>query len=159
MLMFIQRVLRALCLLLLASCSPAPRQWESQEIATQSSCFNGDRLLLGPDTNYSHSELELLRSPSGTRLYINLLFLGARPCQENPERTEVQVSFDEGEPLIIYPFLLAGGQRLLFSGEDADFLIQSLLDGKSFTIQIGRSSLKVIPDNFSKLYEDKKKDD
>lgn len=143
----------ALCFLALTGCSETCRQWEIDEIVTKNPCFNGGRLILGPDTDCSHLEVELARDSSGIRFYVNLLFLRAPPWPEDPARTSLTIQFEDQEPWIIHPYLLEGGQRLLFPGDAADLLIQSLLDGFSFTIQIGRSQISVVSTQFIELYK------
>lgn len=136
------------------SCSsPKLRQWEIQDISTQVPSFNAGRLLLSPDPPSSPLELEITRNCSGIRCYINLLTIEAFPCSEDPSRTRLEILFEDQEPWIIYPYLLAGQQRLLLPGEVADTLIQRLLDNFSFTIQIGDQRLFVIPDQFISVYE------
>ncbi len=148
-----QRALLALCLISLFSCSgPCCRQWEIHKILTKYPCFNGGRITLCPDSNYSHLELELVRNRSGIRFYINLLFLQAQPWKEDPTRTRVEVLFEDKEPWIIYPYLLEGGQRMLLPGDIADTLIQYLLDDYPFSIKIGRTQIEVITDNFATVY-------
>lgn len=143
-----------LCFLFLIGCSgQTPRQWEIDEIVTKTPCFNGGRLLLAPDSDCSHLEIELVRNSSGIRFYINLLFLRAFPWPEDPARTTITIQFEDQEPWIIHPFLLEGDQRLLLPGDIADTLIQALLDDFSFKIQIGRSQINVISTQFMKLYK------
>ncbi len=95
----------------------------------------------------------MMRTSSGTRLYLNILFLKAPPCKEDPSRTKIEVIFEDSTRPI-YPFILQGGQRLLIDGEDANLLIQTLLDGNSFTIKIGRHELAIIPDRFEASYDE-----
>lgn len=154
MFLLVQRALFALCLTFLLSCSsPTCHQWEIQEILTTSPCFNGGRLLLAPNSDYSHLELELLRNRSGIRFYINLLFLYAPPWQEDSTHTCLEIIFEDQEPWVVYPYLFEGRQRLLLPGEVADTLVQALLDGYSFTLQIGRYKIEVVPDHFSTVYD------
>jgi hypothetical protein len=153
MFLLAQRAFIALCLLSLIGCSISPcRQWEIQEISTRIPCFNGGRLILGPDSNYSHLELELNRSRAGIRFYINVLFLQAPPLPHDPNRTRAEILFEDQEPWVVYPYLMAGGQRLLLPGDVADVLVQTLLDGYSFTIRLGRNQIEVVPNRFSVLY-------
>lgn len=141
-------------LVLIASCStPSCRKWEINKIITQTPCFNGVKLILEPDSDFSNLELEMVRNRSGIWFYINLLLLSAPPQQSDPHRTTITIYFEEQEPWIVHPYLLEGRQRLLLPGSVADTLIQALIEGQSFTIQIGRSSTAVIPDNFMKLYQ------
>lgn len=144
----------ALCLLTLIGCSGQTcHQWEIDEIVTKTPCFNGGRLILGPDSDCSHLEIELVRNSSGIRFYINLLFLRASPWPEDPARTSLIIQFKDQEPWIVHPYLLEGGQRLLLPGDIADILVQFLLDGFSFTIQMGRSQINVVPTQFIELYQ------
>lgn len=141
--------------LILTGCSnQTPHQWEIDKILTKTPCFNGGRLILGPDSDCSHLEIELIRNTSGIRMYVNLLFLRAPSWPEDPTRTTLTIQFEEQEPWIIHPYLLEGGQRMLLSEDIADFLIQSLCDGHSFNIQIGRSQIHVVPNQFIKLYKE-----
>lgn len=154
MFLLMQRALSALCILCLCSCSsPACRQWELQEILTKRPCFNGGRLILGPDSNLSQLELELIRNRSGMRFYINLLLLQAYPCKEDPCLTKAEIIFEGQEPWIITPYLLEGGQRLQLPAEVSDQLIQALCDDRSFILKMGRSQIHAIPDNFMPGYE------
>lgn len=153
MFLFSQRALTVLCILLLSSCTPACRKWEIQEIMTTRPCFNAGRLILGPSSGTSNLELELVHNQTGIRFYINLLFLQAQPSKDNPSLTKVEITFENDEVWIISPYLLEGGQRLLLAEDDAERLIQSLIEGCTFTIRIGRSQITVIPDNFLNSYE------
>lgn len=153
MFLLAQRAILALCLIFLIGCSsPSCHQWELQEIITHIPCFNGGRLILGAGLNDSNLELELVRNRSGIRFYLDLLFLQAAPWSDDPTRTRIEVIFEEQEPWVVYPYLLEGGQRLLLPGDLADVLVQALLDGYEFRIQIGRSHVQVIPENFSAAY-------
>jgi hypothetical protein len=143
-----------LCFLLFSGCStPSENKWGITEIITPNPSFNGGKLFLDPDSDSSNLELEIERNSAGFRFYINLLYLQASPWKEDPTRTSLTIQFDDQEPWIVYPYLLDGGQRLLLSGDLADVLIQALLDGFSFTIQIGRSQIDVIPTEFAKKYQ------
>jgi hypothetical protein len=109
--------------------------------------------MLGPDSSIADLELEILRNHAGLRFHINLLFLHAPPLRTDPSRTEICLFFEDEEPVILYPYLLVGEQKLLLEDEDADRLIQILLEGRSFILKIGRSRINVISDNFIPSYE------
>lgn len=142
-----------LCLLLFTACSTYIRQWELLENVTQTPQFNSGRMILPPDSDCSNIELEITRSYSGTRFYVNLLSLQAPPLQGDPTRTYLEIVFEQDEkPWIVHPWLFSGGQRLLLPDEVADALIDALMMGKSFTISIGRSTIFVIPDQFCEEY-------
>lgn len=148
------RSLFLLLMAILASCSKeSSHQWEFEEVRTIRPEFNGGRLILAPDTDYSNLELEIVRSSSGIRFYINLLLFQAYPWPQDPTLTTLTIQFDEQEPWVIHPYLLEGGQRLLLPGEIADTLIEALLQCQSFTIQIGRSQVNVSPTHFSEDYK------
>lgn len=149
----IQRALLALCLCCLSACSSTScHQWEIQEILTKTSCFNAGRLILAPDSDCSFLEFEITRNRSGIRCYLNLLFLQASPFPDDPNRTRIEILFEDQEPRLVYPYLLNGGQRLLLPGDSADVLIQALLDDLPFTIKIGRANLQVVSTNFEAVY-------
>lgn len=137
----------------LAACSTPCRQWQCQKMIACSPRFNSARLFLPPDCDNPRLELEMIRTSSGTRLYLNILFLKAPPCKEDPSRTKIEILFDN-DTRPIYPSILQGGQRLLLDGEDANLLIQTLLDGGSFSIKIGRHTLTIIPDRFETCYDE-----
>src|SRR5690606_17790638 len=107
MFIILQRAFFALCSVFLFGCaSPACRQWEFQEILTKKTCFSGGRLILGSNSNFSRLELEIVRNRSGIRFYANLLFLEARPCQDDPTRACMEVLIEGKDPWLIYPYLL-----------------------------------------------------
>jgi hypothetical protein len=150
----LQIIIALLSLFYLSACSPTyQRKWELQENITLTSKFNSGRLILPPDTDSSNLELDITRSYSGTRFYVNLLSLQAPPLKEDPSRTRLEIKFEaDEEPWIVYPFLFRGGQRLLFPAEVAEALIDALFQGRTFTITIGRSTLLAIPDQFCEEY-------
>ncbi len=137
----------------LTSCSTPCRQWQCQKIVACSPRFNSARLFLPPDCENPRLDIEMIRTSSGTRLYLNILFLKAPPCKEDPSRTTIEILF-ENDTRLMYPTILQGGQRLLLDGQDANLLIQTLLDGNAFTIKIGRHELTIVPDQFEIKYDE-----
>lgn len=149
----ILRAVLALCIIFLTGCTSSKcRQWELQEIGSKPR-FNGGRIILDPDTEFSYLELELIRNASGLYFYINLLFLEAQPWKEDPARTSITIQFEDRDPWIVHPYLLAGGQKILLPGNIADLLIQTLLDEQTFSIIMGRSQIQVPSTNFLKSLE------
>lgn len=147
----VKRAIFALSFFLLTSCSEeACRQWDICEIVVNNPTFNSCRLILVSD---SHLEVELDRSQTGIRMYVNLLLLQAPPLPNESNRTFLNIDLDNGETMAIFPYLLAGGQRLLFPPDVADFFIQMLLEGRSFTIRLGRQKIEVVPDQFEAHYQ------
>lgn len=144
-----------LCFFILVGCSKEePRQWGVEEIITKRPRFNGGKLYLPPDTDITNLEIEFLRTPSGIRFYANLMSFTAPPWKEDPTRTTMTITFEneEQEPITVHPYILQGGQRLLFPGDVADTLVQALLDERPFQIKIGRSEINVVTTNFEKSY-------
>lgn len=133
----------------LMSCStPSERHWDIQEVRSHILSFNGGRMLLFSQSELSYLELELFRTADGLRFYLNILLLQALPLHDDPTRTSVTIQFEDQEPWIVHPYILQGGQRLLFPGDVADRLIQALLDQQTFSIQVGRYKMNVIPSHF-----------
>jgi hypothetical protein len=138
----------------LISCSsPICRQWDIREISADDSCFNSFRMTLSPESDACHLEVEIDGTPADIRMYINLFLLTVPPCENDPLRTSVSCLLNNGESFIIYPYILSGGQRLLLPLEVSNYLIQLLLEGETFTFQIGRQKTLVILENFQPSYE------
>jgi hypothetical protein len=148
---YAQRLLILCALLSFVSCSKTSREWSYQQVLTSSPRFNFARLFLPSDSDPPRLTMEIVRGRTGIKLYLNVLFLQAPPCKENPHVTKVDIIFEE-QSRSLYPQILKGGQRLFFSFEDTDFIIQTLLEGLSFTIKLGRQELFITTENFSKAY-------
>lgn len=153
--LFLQKTLVVICLIfLIVGCSPPScRAWVIEEIKTRTPCFNSARLLLAPDGPNSHLELEIVGNQSGVRVYLNILFLKAPFTCQKSQSTTIKVCFEDREPWEISVYLLKGQQRLLFPQEIQEVLIQALLEGETFTLMLGNSSILVISDQFSALYD------
>lgn len=146
-----QRVFLALWLISLVGCSQTCREWVLMETITPYPCFNSGCLTLGPDSKSRYTELVLCRNGSGLQLYMNVL--------NPPDLAEgisgnavLSLKLDGEEPFIFYPSILDGMQRLLFSKETTEYIIELLLAEQTFVITAGRESITVIPDHFEELY-------
>jgi hypothetical protein len=150
---YIQRALTALCFItFLTGChSPGCREWIFLNAKTANPCFNSGKLILEPENSYSHLEMEMTRNHSGIRMYLNILLMQAVPCPDNMKATLVEIILPN-ETLTIYADLLAGGQRLLIPEQIAGILIETLLDGQSFTVKVGLKKVVIIPNNFEESY-------
>ena len=150
----LQRTLVVLCLLALTSCASSIREWQIEETCTQSNRFNSGRLLLSPTDDCEYLEIEIVRNYSGIRFYLNLFFLQALPLKEDPSRTTLEVITEcPSKEFVIYPYLLAGGQRILLDGTDADLLIKMLNQHQEFKLKLGRHVIEVIPTKFAEHYQ------
>lgn len=139
-------------LFFLGCSTPACRCWEFQEVIAKSVCFDGSRLLLAPDSEFSRLELEIVRSISGIRMYLNLFLLQV-PCNmDDPLHASVTIQFEDDVPWNVSAYVLEGRQRVLMPGDVADILIEALLEERSFVIQVGRNQITVVPDHFLKAY-------
>lgn len=148
-----QRALCALCLLCLSACSTSTREWTFWDNANSHPCFNSGKIILEPESSCHHIGLEISRTTSGVRLYINAYLLPIAPLPEDYSRARLEVILEDGEVMTFYPYRLQGGQRLLLPSEAANFLIELLLEGQGFTIKAGRNEIGVIPDRFDELYQ------
>lgn len=148
---------RSLILLLaLTSCTKkTEREWGLQTNVTACPRYNAGRIYLEPEKEYDYLEIEIIRSQTGIRFYINVLFLQAQPCVEDATKTKIEVIFeDEEEPWIVYGRILKGGQRILLPSDVTDYLIQSLLTGHSFDIHLGQYRIRAISNAFEKHYHE-----
>lgn len=154
MLAYIQRAFWALCLIAFFGCSaPYERKWECQTIDSNRKWNHTGRILLAPDNDYSHLELEIVKDAKKTRFYVNLLFLQACPNKEDPDFTTATIQMDGEEPYKAHFLLLKGGQKMIIPEDLASVLIDALLRGQDFSITIGRSSITASSATFLTAYE------
>lgn len=147
----LQRVLITLCLLSLPACGSSLRQWEYHEILTDTPRFNSSKLVLNPEEKNSSFKLELVRCGSEIKMYMNILLLEAPPHPTENKRTTVDLIFED-DTMTVYPYLLKGGQKLLFSSEICELVIQTLCENRSFTIKMGNQAISILPHSFNDSY-------
>ncbi len=109
-------------------------------------------MLLGSDSPTNQLELEIDKGLSGTLIYLNIFMLPSVPLADDETHTSIQLILDDGETLILYPYRLRGGQRLLFPPEATKLIVDLLSENRPFLIKSGRHELKVIPGNFENSY-------
>jgi hypothetical protein len=143
----------ALFLFLLNACNTEERLWNFEDHASHYAPYSSKRLILNPESQTSHLEVELVKSHSGLRMYVNLLLFEALPLENQPKRTSLNIILDDGEEMTVYPYLLQGGQRLLLPEEISDLLINQLLCEHSFVISVGNKKTTVVFANFTELYD------
>lgn len=153
-LIFLQRVIYALCILFLSACtSNSCREWTMDCNITPKPEFNSGRLNLSPHHASSSLALELYRNASGIWLYLNVLSLKIPPSETDEQVIDIEIIFaDEEQAETFTVFLLDGEQRLLFPTETTQKIIEKLLDEENFTIRVGKASLEVISTKFNELY-------
>lgn len=148
----IQRAISALCLVTLCSCAQQTcRQWILLENRTCDPSYTSGRMVLERDTHSCRMELEIDRSRSGLRMYINLALFQAAPLPDNPCVSKAELVFCN-ESLIFYPYLLEGGQRLLIPSDVTERIIELLSDDCSLILRLGRQEMTIIPDSFQLAY-------
>jgi hypothetical protein len=150
---YYRRVLSTLCLLCLCSCSKTTREWNFWTNGNPNACFSSGRMTLASDNTTSQMELEISRTASGTRMYLNIFLLAVAPLSEDPNKATFELIIEGQAPLRFYPYRLEGGQRLLLPQEVSDYIIELLLSNQCFTIKLGRNQLMVIPQQFEKNYQ------
>jgi hypothetical protein len=145
----------ALCFAILCGCSLSPptRQWEIHEIASECPSFYSGKMVLKQDSEFSRIEVEISRNRFGIQLYLNLFCTRAFPCEEDSKKTEIYFLAEEGDEKVFFATILEGEQRLLLSLKDSAAIIQTLVDGRTSVIQIGRITTTLIPDTFAPLYQ------
>lgn len=121
------------------------KKWEKQEIVTQDSCFRASRYILSPQSEASHIELEILKTQSGNYLYINFLVFKVPCLEDDPRYSKVSILVEKSDPWVIDAYVLEGRQRLLFTEEASERLIQLIQDSQEFDISVGRETIHVLP--------------
>jgi hypothetical protein len=137
-----------LCLFLY-SCSTPCREWIYEENPATSPCYASSQLSLSGSSTNCPLRVLLVRTISGIRMYVDLLQLQVPPDPSDCSKALIIITTnDKTYPIFAYRF--EGCQRMLIPSEAADELIDLLLNGHSFTIQIGSYQSDVIPINFEK---------
>ncbi len=101
--------------------------------------------------DYSSLSLEIVRTASGTRMYLNTYSLPLSPVSDNTNKIELTLSTENGS-CPVFVDSLEGGQRLIIPSDVASDVICHLLEGKPVTLSIGRYQSTIIPDNFASVY-------
>lgn len=136
--------------MLSCACTSSCRQWELETTHTGYTCYNSAVLYL-PTSSENNLEMELVRSASGTRLYINVFVL-AVPYADDPTKTPVQIEVEELMQTV-YAERFEGGQRVLLPPDATAWILESLLNNQTVKIFVGRYHAEVIPTGFADLYK------
>lgn len=119
---------RILWLVLLASCS-GRSDWNVSYLSTGSQEFNSAKLSL-PTTDRVHGmDVEFIQTELGIRTYLQV---HSHPVSKNIIVTIKAKDHEMKETAILHE----GGQRILLPPELQEFLLSSLKEGKSVTIEI-----------------------
>ena len=94
----------------------------------------------------------MIRFGSETRVYLNIKLLEAPPHPEYAKRSSLDLIIND-EVMTVHPYILKGGQRLLFPGEIKTLLIERLIEGACLKIRMGQRDFTIITDGFKEAYE------
>lgn len=142
-------VIGIIALLLLGSCANPTSGWYTVPIITKNPSFNSGKMFLEVKSRATQQfEVEIARNPTGLNLYINLLQSVALPLEINPSLTKMVIQLDDQPPLVIYPTLLKGSQRLLIPEDATKLILDHLETGGTLTFTLGRKKGTVTSENF-----------
>lgn len=143
---YTQRTL--IILLLLASCAREDN-WRVSYIRTGDADFNSSKL-----TYLSHGiDLELMQTPIGFRSYLKVHSHPAAPHQGNPKKAFVSMQ-TEKDFLQDVAARHEGGQKIVLPPSLEEFLLTSLKEGKSVTIEISGYKITISPEAFEKRFHE-----
>lgn len=146
-----RRVFIPLLFLFFSSCSTSCREWVYEEYTATSPCYKSRQISLTGSSTYCPLRIVIVQTLSGMRMYIDMLQLLAPPDPSDPTQALIFVTTDDKTyPISAYRF--EGCQRLMIPSDAADELIDLLLNGQSFTIQIGSHKSDVIPTGFEPAF-------
>ncbi|NGX42553.1 MAG: hypothetical protein K940chlam7_00833 [Chlamydiae bacterium] len=146
----LKRVMLAL-FFFLSSCSQKCTDWQYQETVTCCHYYNSGRLIHFPQNHFRGVSLEISRGHTGLRAYVNVYSLSLPKEDEDPTKTMVTISSEDGSFDVIAE-RLEGGQRLLLPLDATNAIIKSLLECKTVCISTGRFKSEISPYGFSKYY-------
>jgi hypothetical protein len=138
---------------LFVSCSSSnEQQWQIDRTVVSNLDCNLGRLTLPAINTYQGLELELVRSASGTRMYLNAFSLPFPNDLEDLSKSAVILLIDE-QVYVIKAERFMGGQRLLMPEDAASLIITTLVNDKSIQITVGRYRTTIISTRFVELYK------
>jgi hypothetical protein len=137
--------------LFLTSCGGKTSNWEYHEVRVGLAEKNSARLVFYPESIRPPFSMEITRSKLGITLYLNILRMEASPHPDYFKKTSLDICVN-GEKMTVHPYLLKGGQRLLFSEEVKGVVLEALLKGDELKIKMGARDYVITPDGFSEVY-------
>lgn len=137
-------------LLFLFSCRTSYPCWEIEPYQDFGSFYTA-KVFLSSQSDADGVEVEVVRSPSGLRVYLNLKFCPV--CPDNLENQTISVSYQiDEEYFSSNAYIFEGGQRLLLSEEAQNRIITALLLGVTVHIDVASYSTDIVSLNFPALY-------
>lgn len=135
------------------SCSTPCHQWYLEETITSCPCYNSAILVLPVQNKFKELEIEIVRGPYDTKMYLNAFSLPFPLDSEDPDKTQILLAIDGKTETIVADRLL-GGQRLWIPTDVSEQIISALLNDQVVHIGIGRYQTDIIQENFNCLYSD-----
>lgn len=136
---------------LLLACSPKSPHWDYQQQQSLYRGFNSARMFIKPDDECNGLELEIVKGPTETRLYINIFSIPVPADFESENQVVVELTI-EGKSEMILVQRFQGGQRFLVEGTDTAKILSALCNGECVEIAIDRYKSMIYSEGFNEAY-------
>lgn len=134
------------------SCSHDDPTWSYDQVIAGSCEYDSGKLWLRPENTFRGLELELTRSLSGVRMYVNVFSLPFTKESQDSTTLQLKVSTEE-ESYLVDAYCLEGGQKLLLLPEGAEMIINSLFRSETVAIAVGRYESEISSNGFAEAYQ------
>lgn len=123
--------------LLMAACSSQEGQWKHSSIKTKNPAYHSNRLVIKSSNKFRGIELEIIKSQSAFKGYLNIHSLTFTPLPNDPYKCIVSLTTNS-ETRHYSTDILKGQQRLLLPEEALSFIISSLRSNTTISVSTGR---------------------
>lgn len=135
----------------LFACGSKRPHWDYQQQKSLYSGFNSARMFLKSDDECNGVELEIVKGPTETRLYINIFSIPVPADFETENQVVVELTI-EGYSEMIVVQRFQGGQRFLVEGTDTAKILSALANGQCVQIAIDRYKSMIYSEGFNQAY-------
>ena len=136
---------------LLLSCSSPCSNWVVEDACGRCPGQNLQKITLTPENKFRELQIEIARTHSDERMYLNSLSLRFPHEQSDLRQTTVTVTTADGtRQFIAYRF--QGGQRLLLPEDAAALIIDKLLHSEIVALSVGRFHVEIPVQEFTRAY-------
>lgn len=108
-------------------------------------------MFIKPDDECNGVELEIVKGPSETRLYLNIFSIPIPADFEAENQVVVELTIDEKSEMILVE-RFQGGQRFLVDGEATAKILSALCNGECVEIAIDRYKSIIYSKGFNEAY-------
>lgn len=108
-------------------------------------------MFIKPDDECNGLELEIVKGPTETRLYINIFSIPVPADFDSKSQVVVELTI-EGESEMILVQRFQGGQRFLVEGTDTAKILSALSNGECVEIAIDRYKSTIYSEGFNQAY-------